>query len=82
MRKRQRATTCAHHDAVQLQVQLHEVIRLRSNTTATLNVPLACATDCGGITVALRWNPEEAKKKTVQLTSVHTKSLNYAYMSK
>jgi hypothetical protein len=33
-------------------------MRLLSNITATLKEPFVCATVCGGITVALRWNPE------------------------
>lgn len=66
MRKRQSATTCAHHLAPAPQVQLHDVIRHRSNITATLYAPLG-GTICGGTTVALRWKPVEIHKCKVTL---------------
>lgn len=57
MRKRQTETTCEHQEAGPGHVQLHEVIRLLSKVTATLYEPLDIPRDCGGVTVALKWNP-------------------------
>ena len=54
---RHRAITCAHHVAAFSQVQLHDVMRPRSNVTATLNVPLLLQGEWGWWTVALRWKP-------------------------
>lgn len=54
--KRQRATTWAHHLAPAPQVQLQEVMRQRSNMTATLYAPFDWPA-WGDTTVALRWKP-------------------------
>lgn len=61
---RHSATTCEHQDGWLLQVQVHDEILLRSNTTATLKFPLACCILWGGITDALRWNPINRDLKT------------------
>ncbi len=58
IRWRQTATTWAHQKARDAQVQLHDVMRRRSNVTATLYVlPLPWVSVCGGTTEALRWKP-------------------------
>ena len=59
IRKRQSATTWEHQEAALEHVQLQDVIRLLSNTTATLKEPFAWANGCGGTTVALKWKPEK-----------------------
>lgn len=82
MRKRQSATTWAHHLAPAPQVQLHDVIRHRSNITATLYAPLG-GTICGGTTVALRWKPVQIQKSKVTLWVFRKKiqpAQKYRYM--
>lgn len=57
IRVRQTATTCEHQYAVELQVQLQDEMRRRSNVTATLWVPRG---ECW--TLADRWKPEVQQK--------------------
>lgn len=58
MRCRHVATTWAHHDAVLVQVQLHDVIRFLSNVMATLHVVNSPDIDSGVTTIALKWKPK------------------------
>ena len=80
IRKRHSATTCAHQETLP-HVQLQDVIRRRSNITATLNAPLACAKFWGGTTVALRWNPGTMENTRGKYIRIHTLTVHQHFMT-
>ena len=53
----------AHQNALDAHVQLHDVMRRRSNVTATLNVLNFPWAVCWALTTdALKWNPNRGKR--------------------
>lgn len=73
----------AHQNALDAHVQLHDVMRRRSNVTATLNVLDLPWAVCWGLTTdALKWNPNRGRGKRDKSSTARKKVLGNAASGK